>query len=180
MLNANNNFYQSMLANKQGFEGEFAIDDNLTPAKLVEKSITENGEYSAKADNADGFSKVTVDVSGGGGETFEVELTMTLEGAITVNKTYVEIKSAIDSGKTIVGNMTVPTGYFPDGSVDIVSTFVSDIFLSGGTTLNDCIVMDFKLLKMVTNATISMTMTVGLASNDDVYIGSNEGFRQVG
>lgn len=34
---------------------------------LIEKTITENGEYLASSDNADGFSKVTVDVEGSGG-----------------------------------------------------------------------------------------------------------------
>lgn len=35
-------------------------------ATLIEKSITENGEYNASDDNADGYKKVTVDVAGGG------------------------------------------------------------------------------------------------------------------
>ena len=36
---------------------------------LVSKSITENGTYNASSDNADGYSSVTVNVSGGGGST---------------------------------------------------------------------------------------------------------------
>ena len=35
---------------------------------LIEKSITENGTYNAQDDNADGYSEVTVNVSGGGGD----------------------------------------------------------------------------------------------------------------
>ena len=34
---------------------------------LIQKSITENGTYDASDDNADGYSEVTVNVSGGGG-----------------------------------------------------------------------------------------------------------------
>ena len=34
---------------------------------LITKSITENGTYNAQDDNADGYSQVTVSVSGGGG-----------------------------------------------------------------------------------------------------------------
>lgn len=34
---------------------------------LITKSITENGTYNAESDNADGYSQVTVNVSGGGG-----------------------------------------------------------------------------------------------------------------
>ena len=32
-------------------------------ATLIEKSVSENGEYNASSDNADGYSKVTVDVA---------------------------------------------------------------------------------------------------------------------
>ena len=39
---------------------------NIIPAKLGEKSITENGEYLASADGLDGYSKVTVNTGGGG------------------------------------------------------------------------------------------------------------------
>ena len=36
-------------------------------ATLIEKSISANGTYNASSDNADGYSKVVVNVSGGGG-----------------------------------------------------------------------------------------------------------------
>lgn len=40
----------------------------VSPApKLIEKTITENGTYSASDDGADGFSQITVNVEGGGG-----------------------------------------------------------------------------------------------------------------
>ena len=35
-------------------------------ATLITKSITENGTYNASSDSADGYSQVTVNVSGGG------------------------------------------------------------------------------------------------------------------
>ncbi len=37
---------------------------------LITKTITENGTYDASDDNADGYSQVVVNVSGGGGATF--------------------------------------------------------------------------------------------------------------
>lgn len=40
---------------------------------LIEKSITQNGTYNASDDDADGYSKVTVAVSGGGGATVTEE-----------------------------------------------------------------------------------------------------------
>lgn len=39
------------------------------PAKLVSKSITENGTYDPADDNANGYSSVTVNVEGGGGSS---------------------------------------------------------------------------------------------------------------
>ena len=36
---------------------------SIPPPELIEKSVTENGEYIATADNADGYSSVNVDVS---------------------------------------------------------------------------------------------------------------------
>ena len=44
-----------------GFEAE-VIEAPVAPV-LVEKTITENGEYSAADDEADGYSKVNVTVS---------------------------------------------------------------------------------------------------------------------
>lgn len=40
--------------------------------KLGEKSITENGTYNASDDSLDGYSKVTVDVSGGSGQEDDI------------------------------------------------------------------------------------------------------------
>lgn len=45
---------------------ENAIDALPDQAVLVTKTITENGTYSASSDNADGYSQVVVNVSGGG------------------------------------------------------------------------------------------------------------------
>lgn len=42
-------------------------------ATLIEKSITENGTYTASNDNADGYAKVVVNVSGGGGLVSDVD-----------------------------------------------------------------------------------------------------------
>lgn len=43
-----------------------AIDAIPTGDTLITKTITENGTYSAEDDDADGYSEVTVNVSGGG------------------------------------------------------------------------------------------------------------------
>jgi len=43
------------------------VDVSGSGGTLIEKSITQNGTYNASSDNADGYSKVVVNVSGGGG-----------------------------------------------------------------------------------------------------------------
>jgi hypothetical protein len=69
MINGNNDFYQTSLANLQGFTKDNAVNKNVYPkTTLIEKSITENDIYTAADDNADGYSRVDVDVSGSGTE----------------------------------------------------------------------------------------------------------------
>lgn len=78
-------------------------------ATLIEKSITENGTYNASDDSADGYSKVTVDVAGGGGETFEVEMTLTRVDSsetIVISKPLQETINAIRAGKQIDFSVT--------------------------------------------------------------------------
>lgn len=60
MNDRNNQYAQSMFTNMQNSEGGFF--NNNPPPKLGEKSITENGTYTAKEDKLDGYSSVTVDV----------------------------------------------------------------------------------------------------------------------
>ena len=59
------------------------------PAKLITKSITENGTYNATDDSANGYSSVTVEVEGGGGSsdfsTAEVTLNLTLADGTTIS-----------------------------------------------------------------------------------------------
>ena len=48
----------------------------LIPPTLISKTITANGTYSAEDDNADGYDEVTVNVSGGGGNTPQATQTL--------------------------------------------------------------------------------------------------------
>lgn len=78
-------------------------------ATLIEKSISANGVYNASEDNADGYSKVTVDVAGGGGETFEVEMTLARVDSsetIVISKTLQETINAIRAGNQINFSVT--------------------------------------------------------------------------
>lgn len=55
--------------------------------QLIEKTITENGTYDATTDGANGYSKVNVNVEGGGGSsdfsTAEVTFSSTVSGKIS-------------------------------------------------------------------------------------------------
>ena len=70
MINGNNMYIQTagMNIRKDNDDWRRAVDtvDAAETTILTEKTITENGTYTAAEDNADGYSKVTVDVSGGG------------------------------------------------------------------------------------------------------------------
>lgn len=100
-------FYQKIIDNAGGGGGS---------ATLIEKSITENGTYNASADNADGYSSVTVDVAGGGGETFEVEFSADPETEeITANKTYTQALTAIQNNNIINFTVGVPYPYITGG-----------------------------------------------------------------
>lgn len=121
----------------------FTMAENNKPATLIEKTVTSNDTYVATDDDADGYSKVTVDVAGGGGgETFEVEMTFTVDSlqnpqtvSYTSTKKLPEVINAIDSGKKVdfAINITDGTesvnlplfGYAKYIEDDIVSIFIS-------------------------------------------------------
>lgn len=52
-------------------EGDISLTDVTAIANLITKSISANGTYNASSDNADGYSSVTVNVSGSGGLEYE-------------------------------------------------------------------------------------------------------------
>ena len=56
----------SVVINTDNFYDYFP-DKKPSGSVLIPKDITENGEYIARDDNADGYSSVNVDVAGGGG-----------------------------------------------------------------------------------------------------------------
>ena len=61
-MNTNNEFYQNSMINARKDNDEWKNASGACSPNLMEKSITENGDYSAKADGADGYSSVTVNV----------------------------------------------------------------------------------------------------------------------
>lgn len=64
------------------------FDEVNVAVPLGTKTITENGTYVATDDNLDGYSQVTIDVAGGGGETKYYEYIRALNGQIIVRVEY--------------------------------------------------------------------------------------------
>ena len=58
---------------KKAYVNGSLIVGSATAPVLTTKSITQNGTYNASSDSADGYSSVTVNVSGGGGGGLEYE-----------------------------------------------------------------------------------------------------------
>lgn len=102
-----------------------AITGSYTPssATLITKSITANGTYNASSDNADGYSSVTVNVSGGGSVTQDAN-------------GYIVLPSTGGGG----GSVQTATGTFT-GSGTITETiscsFAPDLILVHGDLSND-------------------------------------------
>ena len=59
----NNEFYQNAMINIRSDNDEWKNAAGTCSTNLIEKTITENGEYKAKEDEADGYSEVTVNIS---------------------------------------------------------------------------------------------------------------------
>lgn len=89
------------------------MENGSNSATLVEKSITENGEYNASDDNASGYSSVTVNVpSAPTPETHQVTLSCTVDGSgisFSSSETFSDIVDIINNGDII--DFTIVTTY---------------------------------------------------------------------
>lgn len=65
--------------------------------QLIEKTITENGTYDAITDGANGYSKVNVNVEGGGGSSDFSTATVTLIASDIDIRTFVEGLPVLES-----------------------------------------------------------------------------------
>ena len=102
----------------------------FTSPLLITKSITENGTYNASSDNADGYSSVVVNVSGGGGAPV----------LQTKSKTYTPTTSqqtesvTADSGYDGLDTVNVTVNAMPSGSATPASSISgSSATVSTGT-----------------------------------------------
>lgn len=112
-------------------------------ATLIPKTITENGEYLASSDGADGYSKVTVNVSGGGGSTTIDQLNVTGSGTYNAPAGHAYDPVIVPAGTvtappTISGaSATVSTGTNSltlSKSVNVTPNVTTSGYISYGTT----------------------------------------------
>ena len=79
--------------------------------QLIEKTITQNGTYDAITDGANGYSKVNVNVEGGGGSSdFSKAILVNTEElepnvSYRADKTVAEISQAMSEGKMVIVDM---------------------------------------------------------------------------
>ena len=108
---------KSISANGTGIDvTNYASVDVAVPSvspTLITKSITANGTYNASSDNADGYSSVTVNVSGGGGASNFVQGTFTAGTAGSVQTINVPYTG---SGYPIALAISVEGGTYVNGS----------------------------------------------------------------
>lgn len=146
MLGNNNEFYQNSLINIRKDNDEWKNAAGTCSANLIEKSVTENGEYYAKDDNADGYSSVKVEVpSAPVPETFEVIVTLEIVDQQTFtflsSKTLQETISAYNDGKTLSFTVQII-----EGGVTTTTTNVNYLYWDGVNSF---------LLTFLTNTTAS-------------------------
>lgn len=143
MINNNNEFYQNSMINARKDNDEWKTAAGTCSANLIEKSITENGDYYASTDGADGYSSVKVEVpSAPTPETFEVgiETDGEIGSSVTTTKTHSETVAAINNGDNI--DFTITIGGVPCDIVcygmsinNSTSVIIITIRLAGSTIM---------------------------------------------
>lgn len=150
------------------------MENGGNSATLIEKTITENGTYVASDDSVSGYSSVTVEVpSAPTPETFEVEIEVILPGdsvTVTVNKTYQQIKSEIDLGKTISGILRATINSL-ESSGEISISYVKD-FYYGTKIASDAIfiVTEPFLVNLSSENKMNLIIPVVITPDNKVWI----------
>ena len=108
--------------------------------QLIEKTITENGTYDAITDGANGYSKVNVNVEGGGGSSDFSTATVTFEGEALAAMPLIvttESGSSVDAilvSQRAFGNASYPIALYKGNAIIRVTAFEEGevITISGG------------------------------------------------
>lgn len=158
------------------------------PLNLISKSITSNGTYAASSDNADGYSSVTVNVSGGGGGNYQAKTNIsptTSSQTITPDSGYDALSSvqinAMPSGTagtptatkgsvsnhsvSVTPSVTNSTGYITGGTKSGTAVTVSASELVSG---NKAITQNGNNIDVTDYATVSVNVSGGTSKNVQV------------
>lgn len=117
---------------------------NVPAANLGTKTITQNGTYSAADDEADGYSEVTVNVSGGGGGTPTISRADWNALTTAQKQAYglvgiIDYTTGFNRGVLVNGaDYAIVNGYLPQTNEALVKTFATyDRFEAGSTEWGD-------------------------------------------
>ena len=149
----------------QDANGYIVLDDDApTQPTLITKSITANGTYNASSDNADGYSSVTVNVSGGGGGGDMTDPIRFFDYDGTLVASYTAVPASLPSVPTHTGltngtwNYTlaqVTTQFNAMGTCDVGANYTT----SSGATEIDIVLQEGRLhpyLSLAVNGTVSI------------------------
>ena len=150
----------------QDANGYIILDDDApTHPTLITKSITANGTYNASSDSADGYSSVTVNVSGGGGGGGDMDDPIRFfdyDGTLVAS--YTSVPSSLPSVPTHTGltdgtwNYTlqqVTTQFNAMGTCDVGANYDT----TSGATEIDIVLQEGRLhpyLSLAVNGTVSI------------------------
>lgn len=164
MINNNNEFYQNSMINARKDNDEWKNAAGTCSANLIEKSITENGDYYASTDGADGYSSVKVDVPSSGGETFEVNISVDLSNGIVSDKTYSEMVDAYDANKKVIGTLT----FISDSTeeYDIIGWDKNNLNGNNSLYIFTSVLGEGRLTKSIVLGYLETGYYIGIASGD--------------
>lgn len=141
------------------------------PLDLITKSITANGTYNASSDNADGYSSVTVNVSGGGSPTLQSKT-----ATPTTSQQVIQPDSGYDGLSQVTVN-AIPSQYIiPSGNkaitangsnIDVAEYATVSVNVSGSSK-------NVQVAQSTTRATSStytklVSLTCSVTGTYDVY-----------
>lgn len=135
------NFFDILLAKKEAGGGDAAV--------LKQKTVTQNGTYNASSDNADGYSKVTVNVPASAVDTGTKSITANGTGIDVVGYAAVDVNvpnsyAAADEGKVVSnGALVAQTSDTVTTNDTYDTTLINSLTVnvSGGVSISDGVVV---------------------------------------
>lgn len=167
-VTANGDYYP-----RSGTDGFDEVHVSVPSATLTTKSITQNGTYNASSDNADGYSSVTVNVSGGGSAVVQPL-------SVTENGTY-NPPSGVDGYAPVTVNVSGGGG----GIVSVdhnIYTYTPNVTAAGAMSAGFAFTVDkslviSKIRVFAVEAIVSAHIMDGstyIASLNDVSVTANQ------